>query len=95
MEETLVSAKHLIAAAILLFGLPANAAENLAEYIRDDPSCRQYNDGCSICLIENGEAKCSTPKIACTITGWVCVDQGGADGVALGQAANQKTKLSP
>ena len=53
---------------------PAFAGQSLADSIRQDPACRQYNDGCSICLIVDGHAQCSTPTIACTVTGWVCVD---------------------
>jgi hypothetical protein len=56
----------------------ANAEETLAELIRSHPECRQFNDGCSICKIENGTTSCSAPSIACIRTGWTCADTGAA-----------------
>src|SRR6185436_20168155 len=34
----------------------ASGDETLGELIRAHPQCRQFNDGCSICKVENGEA---------------------------------------
>ena len=62
--------------AICILSAPQSLAEqNLSERIQADPTCIQYNDGCSICRIEDGNAICSTPQIACLITGWVCVQR--------------------
>jgi hypothetical protein len=57
----------------------APAGQNLSERIQADPTCIQFNDGCSICRIENGTAICSSPQIACLITGWVCVQRAARD----------------
>lgn len=91
----MVDGKWLVALPLLLFASTAHCGQSLAEHIRDDPACRQYNDGCSICLIKDGKAECSTPTIACTITGWVCVDQGGADAAKSGQGSADETKQAP
>jgi hypothetical protein len=48
----------------------------LIELIRSHPECRQFNDGCSICKVENGAPVCSAPAIACIRTGWTCVSTG-------------------
>jgi hypothetical protein len=48
----------------------------LGELIRTHPECRQFNDGCSICRVENGKAICSVPGIACIRTAWTCVSTG-------------------
>lgn len=77
-RTTMADRKVLLSLALLIFASPANAGQSLTGHIRDDPSCRQFNDGCSICLVEDGKALCSTPTIACTVTGWVCVDGAGA-----------------
>ena len=57
----------------LLFTAPASAGGTLAEKIGENPSCGQFNDGCSICKISQGAATCSSPSIACINTGWHCV----------------------
>ena len=45
---------------------------SLGELIASSPECTQFNDGCSICSVRNGEAICSTPGIACVAKGWAC-----------------------
>lgn len=69
---------------------PAGAAETLLELIRAHPECRQFNDGCSICRIENGAASCSAPGIACIRTGWICADPAAAapEGAPSAKAAS-------
>ena len=54
----MVDGRWLVALPLLLFASAAHC-ESLAEHIRDDPACRQYNDGCSICLIKDGKAECA------------------------------------
>ena len=51
------------------------AGQKLSQRIQADPTCIQYNDGCSICRIEGGNPICSTPQTACVKTEWVCVRQ--------------------
>ena len=48
------------------------APGSLQNLIQADPACRQFNDGCSICIVVDGRAECSTPAIACIATGWTC-----------------------
>lgn len=71
--------KWIVPVAIFLFASSAYAGQTLAEHIRDDPACRQFNDGCSICRIEDDAGQCSAPSIACIVTDWVCVDPGSAN----------------
>ena len=71
--------------ALLTQGLAAGEDVTLLELIRAHPECRQFNDGCSICRIENGAPVCSAPAIACIRTAWTCVSAGAepqADGDA-------------
>ncbi|WP_127309216.1 hypothetical protein [Mesorhizobium sp. M4B.F.Ca.ET.049.02.1.2] len=68
---------HMRASLILctvsvLFVPQAYAGGPLAEKIRENPTCPQFNDGCSICEISQGVASCSSPAIACTETEWHC-----------------------
>lgn len=61
---------------------PAIAGQALGEAIRQNPECRQFNDGCSICQMVDGQAICSTPGIACITTEWYCLEgEQGADGL--------------
>ncbi|MER8843679.1 hypothetical protein [Mesorhizobium australicum] len=79
-----MSNRKIIILAGLLMASPASAGQSLAELIQDDSTCRQYNDGCSICLVESGRAQCSTPSIACVKTRWFCVQHvTKVDGAAL------------
>ncbi|RWF76109.1 MAG: hypothetical protein EOS26_13560 [Mesorhizobium sp.] len=64
----------MVLAAILMERPPASAGQSLTQHIRDEPTCRQFNDGCSICMVEDGHPQCSTPAIACVKTEWHCVD---------------------
>jgi hypothetical protein len=58
----------------------AFAGQTLSERIPADPTCTQFNDGCSVCRIEDGTATCSTPQTACLITGWACVQRTTPEG---------------
>ena len=58
---------------LLTEGRAAGEDTTLLELIRTHPECRQFNDGCSICRIENGASVCSAPAIACIRTAWTCV----------------------
>ena len=70
----------------------ASAEETLLGMIRAHPECRQFNDGCSICRVENGTAACSAPVIACIRTGWTCAGAAAAmppqEGAPLAKAAS-------
>lgn len=63
---------------LLAAGRAAGEDTTLLELIRTHPECRQFNDGCSICRIENGSPVCSAPAIACIRTAWTCVSTGTA-----------------
>ena len=63
---------------LLAEGLAAGEDATLIELIRAHPECRQFNDGCSICRIENGSPVCSAPAIACIRTAWTCVNTSAA-----------------
>ena len=82
----------LLAVAWLSQLAAANAEETLLGMIRAHPECRQFDDGCSICRVENGSASCSTPGIACIQKGWACADPGSAAspqaGIDLAKAAS-------
>lgn len=61
---------------------PAIAGQGLGEAIRQNPECRQFNDGCSICQMVDGQAICSTPGIACITTEWYCLEgEQGTEGL--------------
>lgn len=48
-------------------------SKSLNDLLLANPDCRQFNDGCSICRIEDGKPMCSTPGIACIQKQWICV----------------------
>jgi hypothetical protein len=76
---------------LLAEGRAANE-DSLRELIQAHPECRQFNDGCSICKVENGAAVCSAPGIACIRTAWTCVD--GATATGIGNSARQLAKAA-
>ncbi|RUM95279.1 hypothetical protein EET67_24200 [Pseudaminobacter arsenicus] len=67
--------RWLVAAAAFNFLALPVAAQALSDVVRADPSCRQFNDGCSICLVTRTGLACSTPGIACIKKHWVCADE--------------------
>ncbi|WP_158812642.1 hypothetical protein [Methylocapsa sp. S129] len=51
----------------------SNEAVTLQGFGMQNPLCREWSDGCAICLRdEKGAARCSTPGIACQPTPIVC-----------------------
>ena len=49
------------------------APDSLAAYLDANPACREFSNGCQICIRATTEnANCSTPGIACQPTGWMC-----------------------
>jgi hypothetical protein len=70
----------------------AAAEDSLLDLMRAHSECHQFNDGCSICRVENGAAVCSTPGIACIRTAWACADAGAEPsqqgGAPLAEAAS-------
>ncbi|WP_131803406.1 hypothetical protein [Mesorhizobium sp. LCM 4577] len=68
----------------VLFAGQASATGTLAEKIRENPTCQQFNDGCSICKISQGVASCSSPAIACIKTEWLCADDPSKTGQSEG-----------
>lgn len=64
----------------VLFATQAYAGGTLKEKIRENPSCQQFNDGCSICEISQGVASCSSPAIACIETEWHCASDPSKSG---------------
>ncbi|MBZ9940156.1 hypothetical protein LB533_03455 [Mesorhizobium sp. BR1-1-13] len=56
----------------MFFAGTASAGGTLTEKIRENPTCQQFDDGCSICKISQGVAACSSPAIACIETEWHC-----------------------
>ncbi|MGO4436464.1 hypothetical protein [Rhizobium sp. RAF56] len=47
-------------------------AVSMREFISANPDCLELNDQCSFCSVVNGEAKCSTPQIACVKQAYRC-----------------------
>lgn len=80
----------LVAVTVLIvFAAPSYAGGTLAEKIRENPTCQQFNDGCSICKISEGVASCSSPAIACIKTEWRCT----FDHSKTGQSGGEKLPL--
>ena len=72
---------------VVLFGLPGSvfparaetaddkASENPAnmiEFVRDNPSCIDFTDGCSVCTLADGNIVCSAPRIQCQVKALTC-----------------------
>ncbi|WCK03181.1 hypothetical protein [Agrobacterium tumefaciens] len=68
--------------ALAIFGSPHlamagedKAAENFAtmtDFVRDNPSCIDFTDGCSVCTVTNGKIVCSAPRIQCQVQELSC-----------------------
>ena len=55
-----------------------NASENAAsmtEFVRDNPSCIDFTDGCSVCTVTEGNIVCSAPRIQCQVKPLTCTRQ--------------------
>ncbi|MCZ7448481.1 hypothetical protein O8B93_12890 [Agrobacterium rhizogenes] len=65
-----------------IFGSPdlAMAAEDKAsensatmtDFVRDNPSCIDFTDGCSVCTVADGKIVCSAPRIQCQVKELSC-----------------------
>ncbi|APO75575.1 hypothetical protein AM571_CH02770 [Rhizobium etli 8C-3] len=51
---------------------PPAEEQSMADFIRNNPGCLEFNDQCSICAMVDGRAECSTPRIACVKKPYVC-----------------------
>lgn len=69
----------------MLFAAQAYAGGTLTEKIRENPTCQQFNDGCSICKVSQGVASCSSPAITCIKTGWYCASDHSKTGQSGGE----------
>ncbi|MDH6294845.1 hypothetical protein SAMN03159422_00493 [Agrobacterium fabrum] len=78
-------APRLIAVVFLLlpiFSSPhrATATEDKAletsatmkDFVRDNPSCIDFTDGCSVCTVADGKIACSAPRIQCQVKELSC-----------------------
>lgn len=52
--------------------LPEPAPDSVLAFLRAHPDCLEITDACMVCRIEQGEAHCSTPGIACIKTTLAC-----------------------
>jgi hypothetical protein len=50
----------------------APSEQSMADFMKSNPDCREFNDQCSICAVTEGKAECSTPEIACIKKPYVC-----------------------
>lgn len=74
------SRRHVFAAAaVLAFAVNSSAADgqvpseqSMADFIKRNPDCVEFNDQCSFCAVTDGKAECSTPEIACVKKPYVC-----------------------
>ncbi|MGC4390558.1 MULTISPECIES: hypothetical protein [unclassified Agrobacterium] len=47
----------------------------MAEFVRDNPSCLDFTDGCSVCTVADGKIVCSAPRIQCQVRELTCTRQ--------------------
>lgn len=52
--------------------LKAGSPVSVQGYGQQNPACREWTNGCVLCLSEGGRAQCSTPGIACVPAGITC-----------------------
>lgn len=50
---------------------PENSA-TMTDFVRDNPSCIDFTDGCSICTVTDGKIVCSAPRIQCQVKELSC-----------------------
>ncbi|MGV1954888.1 hypothetical protein ACQZ5G_03220 [Agrobacterium sp. 22-214-1] len=78
-------ARHLMQVVLLLpsfFALPhsivraedkaPDRSATMAEFVRDNPSCLDFTDGCSVCTVADGKIVCSAPRIQCQVKELTC-----------------------
>ena len=44
----------------------------MEEFVRDNPSCLDFTDECSVCTITDGKIVCSAPRIQCQVKQLTC-----------------------
>ncbi|WP_338122485.1 hypothetical protein [Agrobacterium salinitolerans] len=49
-----------------------DSAATMAEFVRDNPSCVDFTDGCSVCTVTDGKIVCSAPRIQCQVKALTC-----------------------
>lgn len=52
--------------------LKTSAPVSIQGYGAQNPACREWTNGCVLCVRHEGRASCSTPGIACTPAGLTC-----------------------
>lgn len=52
--------------------LPEPAPDSVLAFVRAHPDCLEITDACMVCRIEQGEAHCSTPGVACIKSALAC-----------------------
>ncbi len=52
--------------------LKTGPAVSVQGYAQQNPSCREWTNGCVLCVADDGRAQCSTPGIACVPAGITC-----------------------
>jgi hypothetical protein len=52
--------------------LKTGPAVSVQGYAKQNPGCREWTNGCILCVIDDGRAQCSTPGIACVPAGITC-----------------------
>lgn len=56
---------------------PETKERPVAAFGEDNPSCREWSDGCIVCAkVEDGSAACSTVGIACLPVAVMCTKSG-------------------
>ena len=80
-------ARHFIIVLLLLssFAFPhsivraedktPDRSATMAEFVRDNPSCLDFTDGCSVCTVADGKIVCSAPRIQCQVKELTCTRQ--------------------
>lgn len=53
-------------------GKSSENSASMAEFVRDDPSCIDFTDGCSVCTVAEGNIVCSAPRIQCQVKALTC-----------------------
>lgn len=48
------------------------SSATMVEFVRDNPSCIDFTDGCSVCTVTDGSIVCSAPRIQCQVKELTC-----------------------
>jgi hypothetical protein len=46
--------------------------DSMRTFMKENPLCANFSDGCSICQIDGNETVCSTPQTACIKREYTC-----------------------